>query len=288
MNFFKRQDQARRQTALLVIYLLVAVVLIVVAVNAVIYAAVVFSSTPPPDFSRWMTLPWWPVISLATVLVILGGSLVRFLRLRGGGRAVAEMMGARRLDTNTREPMERRFEMMGARRLDTNTREPMERRFANVVEEMSIASGTPVPDLYVMDQEDGINAFVAGYQPTQAVMVTTRGALETLSRDELQGVVAHEFSHILNGDMRLNVRLMAILAGILVLGIIGRLMMRSLYGRSRYGRASGGSRSGKTGGIVVVVGLGLFLIGYIGLFFGRLIKAAVWSAFCGCVAAVAR
>jgi Zn-dependent protease with chaperone function len=255
MNFFKRQDQARRQTALLVIYLLVAVVLIVVAVNAVIYAAVVFSSTPPPDFSRWMTLPWWPVISLATVLVILGGSLVRFLRLRGGGRAVAEMMGARRLDTNTREPMERRF--------------------ANVVEEMSIASGTPVPDLYVMDQEDGINAFVAGYQPTQAVMVTTRGALETLSRDELQGVVAHEFSHILNGDMRLNVRLMAILAGILVLGIIGRLMMRSLYGRSRYGRASGGSRSGKTGGIVVVVGLGLFLIGYIGLFFGRLIKAAV-------------
>jgi len=255
MNFFKRQEQARRHTVLLVVYLLIATVLIVVAVNAVIYAAVVLSDALPADLSRWMQLPWWPLISLATVLVIFGGSLVRYLGLRGGGHAVAELMGARRLDTNTREPAERRF--------------------VNVVEEMSIASGTPVPDLYVMDEEKGINAFVAGYKPTQAVMVATRGALETLRRDELQGVVGHEFSHIFNGDMRLNVRLMAILAGILALGVIGRLMMRSLYGSSRHRRSSGTSRSGKGGGIIFAVGLGLFLVGYIGLFFGRLIKAAV-------------
>jgi Zn-dependent protease with chaperone function len=208
MNFFKRQHQARRHTALLLGYLLTAVVLIVFAVNAVIYAAAVLSGAYPGDLEQWLQLPWWGVISLATLLVIAIGSLVRYLRLRNGGRAVAELMGARKVNTDSHD-------------LD-------ERRFINVVEEMSIASGTPVPDLYIMDHEAGINAFVAGYRPAHAVMVITRGALDNLSRDELQGVVAHEFSHILNGDMRLNVRLMAILAGILTLGMIGRLMMRSM------------------------------------------------------------
>lgn len=253
MNFFKRQHQARRHTALLLGYFLTAVVLIVFTVNAVVYAVVVSSGTYPADHERWLGLPWWGLISLATLLVIAIGSLVRYLRLRDGGRAVAELMGARIVDLDSRD-------------LD-------ERRFINVVEEMSIASGTPVPDLYIMDNEVGINAFVAGYRPAQAVMVVTRGALENLSRDELQGVVAHEFSHILNGDMRLNVRLMAILAGILTLGVIGRLMMRSM----RAGRISrsGSGRGGQGRAAAVLIGLALFLIGYIGLFFGRLIKAAV-------------
>jgi len=253
MNFFKRQHQARRHTALLLGYLLTAVVLIVFAVNAVIYAAAVLSGAYPGDLEQWLQLPWWGVISLATLLVIAIGSLVRYLRLRNGGRAVAELMGARKVNTDSHD-------------LD-------ERRFINVVEEMSIASGTPVPDLYIMDHEAGINAFVAGYRPAHAVMVITRGALDNLSRDELQGVVAHEFSHILNGDMRLNVRLMAILAGILTLGMIGRLMMRSM--RSGRIARSGSSRGAQGQAAVVFIGLALFLIGYIGLFFGRLIKASV-------------
>ena len=253
MNFFKRQAEAKRYTVLLLGYLLLAVALIVLTVNMVVYVALVMGDVLSPNLAHWLEQPWWILISLGTVAVVLIGSLVRYLKLRGGGEAVAEMMGARRLRMDTR---------------DFN-----ERRFINVVEEMSIASGTPVPDLFVMDEEQGINAFVAGYSPGQAVMVVTRGALENLDRNELQGVVAHEFSHILNGDMRLNVRLMAILAGILTLGVIGRLMMRSLRG----GRvsSSGSGRGGQGQAAAFFIGLALFLIGYIGLFFGRLIKAAV-------------
>lgn len=255
MNFFKRQAEARRYTGLLLLYLFVAVTLIVIAVNAVVYFAVAAGgAAQPPGLPAWMEQPWWPIVTAGTLLVIVFGSMFRFIRLRDGGRAVAELMGARPVSVDTRDAMERRF--------------------VNVVEEMSIASGTPVPDLYVMDQESGINAFVAGYRPTEAVMVVTRGALETLSRDELQGVVGHEFSHVLNGDMRINVRLIAILAGILTLGILGRLMMRSL-GRSSRVRHSSGGRGGQAQLVAFALGLGLFLIGYIGLFFGRLIKAAV-------------
>ncbi len=254
MNFFKRQAEARRYTTLLVFYLLIAVVLIVAAVNVVVYIAVAAGSPQPPGLSTWKDSPWWPMVTAGTLLVIVIGSLVRFLGLRGGGSAVAELMSARPVSVDTRDPLERRF--------------------VNVVEEMSIASGTPVPDLYVMDREKGINAFVAGYRPTEAVMVVTRGALETLSRDELQGVVGHEFSHVLNGDMRINVRLIAILAGILTLGMLGRVMMRSL-GRSSGIRSSSSGRGGQAQLVAFGLGLGLFVIGYIGLFFGRLIKAAV-------------
>lgn len=253
MNFFKRQDEARRYTALLLAYLLAAVVLIVVAVNAVVYGSLVLGEAIPADPGHWLGRRWWILISAGTVVLILAGSLVRYLRLRGGGHAVAGFMGARRVRPDTRDAGERRY--------------------VNVVEEMSIASGTPVPDLYIMDAEPGINAFVAGYRPTEAVMVVSRGALDSLNRDELQGVVAHEFSHIFNGDMRLNVRLMAILAGILSLGIIGRLMMRSMRG-ARIGSSSGG-RGGQGQAAVLFTGLALFVLGYIGLFFGRLIKAAV-------------
>jgi len=254
MNFFKRQAEARRYTALLVLYLLIAVTLIVVAVNAVVYFAVAAGSPQSPELSSWKDQPWWAVITVGTLLVIAVGTLVRYLTLRGGGRAVAELMSAHPVSVDSRDPLERRL--------------------INVVEEMSIASGTPVPDLYVMDQEEGINAFVAGYRPTEAAMVVTRGALERLSRDELQGVVGHEFSHVLNGDMRINVRLIAILAGILTLGVLGRLMMRSL-GRSSRLRHSSGGRGAQAQLVAFALGLGLFVIGYIGLFFGRLIKAAV-------------
>lgn len=249
MNFFQHQHKARRKTWLLIVYFLVAIVLIVLAVNAAVFALFFVSgdSTAAIDgLAGWLNKPyvWW--ISMATLAVVFIGSLHTFFRLRGGGRAVAELVGASKINPNTDN-----FQ---------------ERRLINVVEEMSIASGTPVPELYVLDDR-AINAFVAGYRPTETVLVVTRGALDTFSRDELQGVIGHEYSHIFNGDMRINIRLMGILAGILLLGQIGGFLLRS-SGRSR-------GRSNRGGGQIVVLGLALFIIGYIGLFFGSLIKAAI-------------
>src|SRR5690606_35078399 len=132
------------------------------------------------------------------------------------------------------------------------------------VEEMSIASGVPVPAVFVMDHEPAINAFAAGYSPTDAAVAVTRGALDKLNRDELQGVIAHEYSHILNGDMRLNIRLMGVLFGILALGLIGRKIMM-FSGRSRDRGAAA----------VLIAALVAIVIGYIGIFFGRMIKAGV-------------
>jgi Zn-dependent protease with chaperone function len=141
----------------------------------------------------------------------------------------------------------------------------------NVVEEMALASGTPTPPVYLMDREDGINAFAAGFSPNDAVIGVTRGTATRLDRDELQGVIAHEFSHILNGDMRLNLRLMGLLHGILIIGMLGYFILRMSFfsqGRRR-------SRDGKDGVPIVVIGAGLAVIGFAGTFFGNLIKAAV-------------
>src|SRR5258706_11453718 len=142
-----------------------------------------------------------------TGMVILAVSGWHILQLSSGGKAVAEMVGARRISSDTRDPLERRL--------------------LNVVEEMSIASGVRVPAVYVMDGEEGINAFAAGYDVSDCVVAVTRGTLETLNRDELQGVVGHEFSHILNGDMRLNIRMIGVLAGIVFVGSVGEFLMRS-------------------------------------------------------------
>jgi len=251
MDFFERQDRARRHTGLLVLYLLVAVALIAAGVNVVVYLVAVSNGYARGGAQAWLAKPIWLYVSGATFAVILIGSLRRWLALRGGGRAVAEMVAARPLDPGSHDPGERRL--------------------INVVEEMAIASGVPVPALYVMDDEAGINAFVAGYRPTEAVMVVTRGAIDTLGRDQLQGVVGHEYSHLLNGDMRLNVRLIALLGGILALGTVGRTLLRSGYSGRR--RRAVSSRS--SGNQLALIGFGLFVIGYIGVFFGNLIKAAV-------------
>jgi Zn-dependent protease with chaperone function len=180
--------------------------------------------------------------AVATASVILLVSLFNVARLAEGGVAVARMVGARRVPPDTADPLERRLR--------------------NVVEEMAIASGTRVPEVYVMDGERGINAFAAGWDVSGAVVAVTRGTLERLTRDELQGVVAHEFSHILNGDMRLNVRMIGVLAGIVFIGSIGEFLMRGARG----------SRDSKG---LVLAGLAIFVIGYVGLFFARLIKSAV-------------
>ena len=184
------------------------------------------------------------VTTLGTLAVIGLGSLYRMSSLRGGGESVALQMGGTEVPENTTD-----FQL---------------RRLRNVVEEIAIASGVPVPKLYVMEHEAGINAFAAGYSPSDAAVAVTRGALEKLNRDELQGVIAHEFSHILNGDMRLNIRLMGGLFGIMMLSIIGQRVL--IYGR--FGRS-------KDTMPVLLVALVALVVGSIGLFFGRMIKAGV-------------
>ncbi|MDX1754716.1 MAG: M48 family metallopeptidase [Marinobacter sp.] len=247
-GFFQRQANARRNTALLVVLFLLAVLIISLAVCLVGYL-VTRSDTTSLRFVDWLLSSHGLITAGAVITLILLGSLVRWIDLAGGGERVARMVGARLVDPSTRDPDERKFR--------------------NIVEEMSIASGVPVPELYVMDRETGINAFVAGYTPGEAVMVVTHGALTQLNRDELQGVVGHEFSHILNGDMRLNVRLIAVLAGILMIGQVGGFLLHSSSPR-RYS-----SRRSKDQGAVVLLGLALMIIGYVGVFFGRLIQSAV-------------
>ncbi len=201
--------------------------------------------------------PFWQprlfaVVSVGTLAVIGLASLYKWSEFSGGGSAIAESVGGRRVDTHTTDPKEHQL--------------------LNVVEEMAIASGLPIPAVYVLDEEPAINSFAAGLTTSDAVVTVTKGTLQKLSRDELQGVVAHEFSHILNGDMRMNVRVSAIIFGILVIGLAGRA---TLWGM-RYGRI-GSSRGKGSGAVLVVLGIGitLLIVGYVGYFFGRLIQASV-------------
>jgi len=232
MNFFEQQAVARRTSARLVFLMAVAIAGIVLAVDAVVWVA-----TQSPELVLFATV--------SSVAVIALGSLYRIASLGGGGEPVAQQLGGTLVPENTTEP--------GLRRL------------RNVVEEIAIASGVPVPKVYVLEHEAGINAFAAGYSTSDAVIAVTRGALDRLNRDELQGVVAHEFSHILNGDMRLNIRLVGVLFGILMIGLIGRKILE-------HGRFGG---RGKNIGAILVAALVAMLIGYVGLFFGRMIKAGV-------------
>ncbi|MFO8141522.1 MAG: M48 family metallopeptidase [Marinobacter sp.] len=249
-GFFERQAHARRNTGLLIVLFLTAITLITLAVCLVGYLVTRSQSSALP-FHLWLMSGHGLTTAVAVVLLIGLGSVVRWADLAGGGSRVAKMVGARLI-----EP-------------DTNDAD--ERKLRNIVEEMAIASGVSVPELYVMDNEISINAFVAGYTPGEAVMVVTHGALTHLTRDELQGVVAHEFSHILNGDMRINVRLIALLAGILMLGRIGHFMLRTGF----YSGARSRNRDGRAQAVIGLIGLALLIIGYVGVFFGRLIQAAV-------------
>ncbi|NWO06351.1 MAG: M48 family metallopeptidase [Alteromonadaceae bacterium] len=253
-GFFERQANARRNTGLLIVLFLTAVALITLAVCLVGYFVTLGESTQQP-FHQWLLSSHGLITGGLVVALIAIGSLVRWIDLAGGGERVARMVKGRLIEPDTHDSGERQLR--------------------NIVEEMSIASGVPVPDLYVMDHEPGINAFVAGYDAGEAVMVVTRGALEQLDRPELQGVVAHEFSHILNGDMRINVRLIALLAGILMIGQIGQFLVRAGLYRSAGRRLSGGNRDGRAQAAMGLIGLALLIIGYVGVFFGRLIQAAV-------------
>jgi Zn-dependent protease with chaperone function len=246
MDFFQQQDKARKNTKVLVVYFVLAVASIIASVY--LASLLIFFGTNAQQQSG-ATLPelvlWDPGLFLNVVLgtlaVVIIGSLYKTAALAKGGSAVAESLGGRLVNPNTTRPDERKLR--------------------NVIEEMSIAAGVPVPKIYVMDDEKGINAFAAGHAAGDAAIGVTRGCMTLLSRDELQGVIGHEFSHILNGDMRLNLRLMGVVFGILCLGVIGRILIYSRGGRDR--------------NPLMLLGLALMIIGGIGVFFGRLIQAAL-------------
>lgn len=257
MDFFTAQDRARRNTGRLVVLMVLAVIALITVTTLAIAIALHLMGGQSATQTNLSTQGVWSALSIELVsgvaigvlaVVVLGG-LFKRSQLRRGGRVVAEALGGREINLNTRDADERRI--------------------LNVVEEMAIASGTPVPSVYVLEEES-INAFAAGYQTNDAVIGITRGTIRHLTRDELQGVVAHEFSHILHGDMRLNMRLISILHGILIIGLVGGSVLRSM----RYRRVGGGKRD-NSGAVVVALGAVLMLIGYAGTFFGNVIKSAV-------------
>ena len=239
MNFFAQQERARRQTGRLV-WLLLAAVLVVILVTDVVVTLGAYFALDAPLLWGWFS---YQVFDGVVLLAIIVFALRRLYQLRGGGESIAKMVKARQVLRN-------------ASSLE-------EKRLLNVVDEMAIAAGVAVPSVWVMDKEEAINAFAAGYSPNQAVIVVTHGALAQLNREELQGVIGHEFGHILNGDMQLNVRLIGILAGIVVVGEAGLLVIR--LGASA------------DDGAIAIIPFGAFIaaVGYIGVFCGRMIKAAV-------------
>jgi Zn-dependent protease with chaperone function len=244
MDFFEAQDEARKKTKWLVLWFVLAVIGVLVAVDLLVIA---LYDGPNQIY----------IVITASVLtggIMLAASGYKTTQLSAGGSVVAEDLGGRLVMPGSAD-----FE---------------EKRLLNIVSEMALASGMPVPQVYLLDHEEGINAFAAGTEPSNAVIGVTRGCLQRLSREELSGVIAHEFSHIINGDMRLNMRLMGLVFGLVVISIIGRGMVQLL-------RFQGGSsrRNNKEGGNVMLVlfllGLGLLVIGGLGSLFGRLIQAAV-------------
>jgi Zn-dependent protease with chaperone function len=248
VDFFTAQDKARRKTKLLLGLYAAAVGSIILALYAVI-AVMAAAGTSDPAASG--SIVWSPqllaLVALGTGAIIGGASLYKIHSLKAGGAAVARSVGGTEVNLSTVNPEERRL--------------------LNIVEEMAIASGVPMPAVFILEEE-GINAFAAGYGIQDAAVAVTRGCLQSLSRDELQGVVAHEFSHILNGDMRINIRLLGPLFGLLVIAMLGRVLLYS-------GGRSHGSRNVKGRGGIIAFGIAVMIIGYIGLFFGRLIQAAI-------------
>ncbi len=269
VDFFASQELARRKTRLMVVLLVLAVIGLIAGIYLLLLFAFSMGGGKIIEYgvdhtagsgTRSFPLHWFQpelllLVSLAVTTIVGMSSAYKIAQLRGGGASVAAMMNARRLLPNSTDVAERRL--------------------LNVVEEMAIASGTPVPPVYVLDQEHGINAFAAGYTSDDAIIGVNRGTIEQLNRDELQGVIAHEFSHILNGDMRMSVRMIGILHGIQIISLIGYFIIRSMgfvgyYGSSRSDSRRDGGRIG-----LLLVGVGLLVLGSVGLFFARLIKASV-------------
>ena len=253
MNFFESQDRVRKNTFQLVFLFTLAVVTLIIMTNLLVMVVFGYIDREQMQdggtFLQQMDWRTFAAVSAGVGVVVLAGSLYKIMALSAGGKTVAEALGGKLIPQNTDDLKQRRL--------------------LNVVAEMAIASGTPAPPVYLLADEPGINAFAAGFSPRDAVIGVTQGMIDQLSRDQLQGVIAHEFSHIFNGDMRLNIRLMGVLNGILIIGIIGYYILIS----ASYSRR--GRRSGKGSGGILALAIGLMVIGFAGTFFGGLIKAAV-------------
>ncbi|RLA45461.1 MAG: peptidase M48 [Gammaproteobacteria bacterium] len=259
MNFFEQQDIARRNTRVLVLLFLVAVALLIVLTNVAVAAFLFFgqdyniysgSRQGMDGFLSYFSWARFGGIGLAVTATVAMVVFIKWIQLSTGGKVVAESMGGTRILPQTRDRAERRC--------------------LNVVEEMALAASMPVPPVYVMNGERGINAFAAGTTPADAIVAVTRGTIEHLKRHELQGVIAHEFSHILNGDMRLNIRLAAMLKGITFLGDVGHILLR---GSNRH--RTGANRSNKNGAALPMLGLALWILGWLGGLAAGFIKAAI-------------
>lgn len=253
-DFFGQQEQARRNTTRLVLLFVSAVILIILAVYVAVTGGMILTQLFVAQQTGWLVREFWDGERFAwvvgmTITVVAAGSLYRTHQLRqGGGAAVAEMLGATLMPSASDDPLLRRL--------------------SNVVEEMAIASGLPVPPVYIL-QQSGINAFAAGFGRSDAIIAVTTGAIEMLNRDELQGVIAHEFSHILNGDTQLKMRLMGLLFGITLISDAGILLMTARHSSRHHSRDRGSHPA------VIVVGFLIFLVGTIGAVFADMIKRAV-------------
>ena len=253
MNFFEAQERARTQTSLLVVLFVAAIVALTALTTTLVVIFLYLQSEIEKPIDNALVGVWshfsWTLtgaIALGIMAVVVMAASFKMASLASGGKIVAEMLGGKLIDPSTND-------------LD-------ERKVLNVVQEMAIASGVPVPSVYLLP-EKAINAFAAGDQPHNTVIGVTRGSVSLLSRDELQGVIAHEFSHIFNGDMKLNMKLSGLLFGILVIGQIGEVLVRA----SITTKSKDTDESKK----LQVLGLGLIVIGYAGYFFGNLIKATI-------------
>lgn len=253
MDFFHHQDTARQRTGLLVM-LFVLAILAITSLVSIASIGIYFGTTGKPfDTQNVIT---YGLLSFAGVtLVVFVSSFIRLSELSSnGGRGVAESIGGKLISPDT---------------LDSK-----HRQLLNVVEEMAIASGIPVPSVYLMAEEQGINAFAAGMSIDDAVIGVTQGALDSFNRDELQGVIAHEFSHILNGDMRLNTRLIGVLFGITCIAHFGHLVLDNSHRTSR-GLSRSSSDSSKGYAAILLIAIVCLILGWLGTLFGSMIKAAI-------------
>lgn len=257
MNFFEAQHAAKKTTRfLIVIYLFVLLLLTLLSTVVLMYFVPILigQSVPELKLSAIFSSQHLPMF-FGVGAFVLGGALIssyiKSRHLAKGGAVIAASLGGVKITPNTRDISERKV--------------------LNVVEEMAIASGMPVPEVFVLTQENSINAFAAGQTPVDAVIGVTQGTIDKLTRNQLQGVIGHEFSHILNGDMRLNLRIILVLHGIEFIGLLGRILTSTRRGS----RMSRGRSRGKGNGLAIMIGLALRLIGWVGVLFGNLIQAAV-------------
>ena len=265
MDFFGYQEKARRKSFLLIVGVLLSALAVIIGFNCLVLLVLSWQSIAGVTGTGTNgSISFTDIFSIeflshhSNILLISSGAVAALMSISSIGKVMSLRDGGGQV-----------ARQLGGDLITAGHNDPLRRRLYNVVEEMSIASGVPVPEVYVLEEEAGINAFAAGYTPSDAAVAVTRGALETFNRDELQGVIAHEFSHIHNGDTRINIRLMGIIFGILVLSIIGRRLVTG----NRHTRARSSNIKGAS--VIIVVGLGLTIVGYSGLFFARWLKASL-------------